>query len=133
MFDIPRTYKLDHSDYITLPTIQRFVRANDIGVSLSSSREALLNAIVQYGQASPSNEETVQCWIDETLQEGIKEIHLYYAPADSDCIQSFLDHPPVTGACRHFCGNHYTGNLSLVNVVLHEKAEGRKIELYFCR
>ena len=125
-FDIPRTYKENHSDYITLPPIKNFIKTHGIKVPSGSTRDELLNSIIQYGQKSPENEEAVQCWIDDTLKEGIKDLYLYYVPASSGSIQSLLNRPPLSKNRRHFVGNQYTGDLSLVNVELQENANGKK-------
>ena len=140
MFAIPATYKDNNEDYITLPVIFKFIKQNNILVKVGN-RETLINAIEEFANTSDDNRNTVAAWIDEVLQEGIKDIHLSYAEyhhkyttvlSSVKTAQDYVE-KYITVKCRHLCDNTYTDKLDLVDVNVEKVKEDLKVSFLFCK
>lgn len=79
MLNIPASFKNNGEDYITLPVIQRFIKDNKIDCLTLTRREKYLDKIIEFGNECEENKDIVLNWIDNTIQEGIKDIHIRYA------------------------------------------------------
>ena len=81
MLQIPATYYKNNEDYITIPKIKDFMRSHSDGkFKFSLQREQLMDSILEYANKSETNAELVLNWLDDALQEGIKDINLQTFP-----------------------------------------------------
>lgn len=141
MFTISESFKGQHEDYITLPTIKTFVKDNKLS-STSKNREELLNIIEQYARNNSSNQERVMNWIDTVLQEGIREIHLYHFQikpetkivlSKKDSAQKHINNFVDKTSNGHICGNNYTDQFALVKASAIETSNDIKLIFMFCK
>ncbi len=141
MFAIPNTYKENNEDYITLPVIIKFLKDHNITTKSSDNREKLINYIEEYANISEENKNVVALWIDNVLQEGIKDIHLSYAVLSDKLIptfsslqtaQNYLDNF-ITVKNRHLCNNSYTSKLETVDINIEKMNNDTKIIFLFCK
>ena len=142
MLNIPAIYKNNNEDYITLPAIKAFIKARpQLKIKSSATREALMEGIIQYGNESDEKAEDVLNWIDETIREGIKDVHLQYSElpyeitllfSSLEKISAYLNSHLRDGVKRHICNNTYSNNLTLLNATVVQTDLGRKIEFTYC-
>lgn len=141
MFTIPSSYRNNYENYITLPVIKKFISANHI-CNLSQSREALLIEIEKYADANKENEEEVLNWLDDVLQEGIKEVYLRIFEMEQGIktlmnsvktAQNHLDTYVSNGVSGHICGNSYEKDFKLIKATAHESEFGMKLIFLFCK
>ena len=67
---IPSTYRIEDSDYITIPVLKKFCLDN--GLKTSASRIDLIQQIEEYADKSTDNSERVFKWLEDVLKMGIK-------------------------------------------------------------
>ena len=143
MLNIPETYYKNNEDYVTLTAIRGFIRKHPEGkFKMSLHREELLDSVIAFGNSSAENAEIVLNWIDEVLQEGIKDIYLQYAPLSEEMkltlmrdnsIKNYLNTFLNNSLNKHICMNQYNENYSLVSAIYSEDDHGRKITFTYCR
>lgn len=143
MLTIPATYYKNNEDYITLTAIRDFMRTHPEGkFKLSMPREALLDSILEFGNRNKDCEEMVLCWIDEVLQEGIKDIYLQYSPLPEEMQLLFLNESEIKNYLRayedhtlnrHICMNQYGGSYKLISTTYSNSEYGRKITFAYCK
>ncbi len=78
MFTIPNEFK--SNDYITIPSLKliaKEVLPNKTFVEMSD-KESLIQNIEEYANISDENAEKINNWLDYTVVEGIKQIHIKY-------------------------------------------------------
>ena len=76
---IPSTYYNNNEDYITIPAIKKFIKKHPDGkFKISQPREVLMSKIIAYAEKE-NKEEDLYDWIDESIQEGIKDVHIEHA------------------------------------------------------
>lgn len=143
MFKIPDTYYQNNEDYITLPAIRRFVDAHPDGkFRRTAIRKELLDDILSYAEQSDECAEAVLSWIDEVLQEGIKDIYLQYAPLPEEMELLFTTQAGIEKHLRaytsstlnqHMCMNQYGKDYVLVSAVYSKDEYGRRITFTYCK
>lgn len=143
MLSIPATYYKNNEDYITLPAIKSFMRAHSDGkFKLSMPREDLMNSIITYANQSDDHAEVVLNWIDEVLQEGIKDIYLQYAPLPEKLQLLFTTENGITNylqvytdrkCSKHICLNNYNEDYRLINTSYVASDMGRKLVFIYCK
>lgn len=144
MLVIPDTYYKNNEDYITLPAIRAFARSHPaFQFKGALPREAILDSILEYGSQSSENAEAVLSWIDSVLQEGIKDIHVHYAPLKDEMNLLFSSDGGVTNHLRaylsgsiseHICKNQYGAHYTLVFAKYSKEGpHGRKISFAYCK
>ncbi|MGN1132187.1 MAG: hypothetical protein ACI4RL_04735, partial [Ruminococcus sp.] len=80
--NIPATYYKNNEDYVTIPAIKSFMHNHPDGqFKISQPREDLMNQIITYAEKE-NKEEIVYDWLDEVIQEGIKDIYIEQAILD---------------------------------------------------
>lgn len=67
---IPGTYRLDDSDYITIPVMKKFCFENDLRVT--GNRMDFIQQIEEFANRNQDNEAKVILWLEEVLKMGIK-------------------------------------------------------------
>ena len=141
MFTIPSSYRDNYEDYITLPVIKKFINANHV-CNLSQSREALLIEIEKYADSSNENEEQVLNWLDDVLQEGIREAYLYIFEMEQGIkilmnsvksAQKHLNTYVSSGLNGHICGNSYEKDFKLIKATAYDSEFGVKLIFLFCK
>lgn len=143
MLKIPDTYYQNNEDYITLPAIRKFVDAHPDGkFKRGSNRREFLDAILAYGEQSDECAEAVFTWIDEVLQEGIRDIYLEYMPLPAEMnllftteatIEKHLQAYTSPDINRHICLNRYGGDYTLVSAIYSKDQYGRRITFTYCK
>ena len=143
MLSIPVTYYKNNEDYITLTAIRDFMRGHPEGkFKLSLHREALLDSILDFGNQNEDNAEAVLDWIDEVLQEGIKDIYLQYAPLSEEMqllfmsdknVQDYLRAYESSSLNKHVCMNQYGVDYKLVSITHSKENHGSRITFVYCR
>ena len=142
MLKIPASFKNNGEDYITIPVIHNFAKSHGIKTTYKDKREELLEKIIVYGNESEENASVVLEWIDDVIQEGIKDIHLKYAPLshememlckDKDQLISYLDSRVSINTSKHICQNEYKKDFSLINIDIRSSDIGEKIVFMFCK
>lgn len=143
MFKIPNTYYQNNEDYITLPVIRKFIDLHpDIKPKRNETRIELLDDILSYAERSADCKEEVLSWIDEVLQEGIKDIYLQYTPLPNSMSLLFATQANIEKHLRyymnpalnqHICMNEYGRDYALVSAVYSKDAYGRRITFTYCK
>lgn len=143
MLKIPDTYYKNNEDYITLAVIRKFVDTHPNGkFKRNATRQELLDDILAYGGQNDTCKEAVLTWIDEVLQEGIKDIYLQYMPLPEEMnvlfstqesverhLQGYID----ASISRHICENQYGKDYVLVFAIYSEDEYGRRITFTYCK
>lgn len=141
MFKIPNVYRDSNENYITIPVIRKFVKKYNIS-QISKSREELLNEVEGFANTNDENIEIVLNWLDEILQEGIREIHLFSLKPKStvkkllssiESIQNYIATFIDKSVSRHFCGNEYDDHFKLINFNILKYNNDVKITFMFCK
>ncbi len=141
MFTIPSSYRDNYEDYITIPVIKKFVNANHI-CKLTQSRDFLLSEIEKYASIDKKNEEQVLNWLDDILQEGIRELYLYNYEMEqgiktlmsSVCsAQKYLDIYVSNDSNGNICGNTYDKDFKLIKATAYDSESRIKLVFLFCR
>ena len=142
MLNIPASFKNNGEDYITLPVIQRFIKDNKIDCLTLTRREMYLDKIIEFGNECEENKDIVLNWIDNTIQEGIKDIHVRYAHLSNkmevlknnmDEFYRYLCSYVKSGCSKHICENTYGKDFSLINIKIIDSEIGKKILFTFCK
>lgn len=143
MFKIPDTYYQNNEDYITLPVIWKFIDAHPtIKSRRNETRIELLKDILTYADQSDDCKEEVLSWIDEVLQEGIKDIYLQYTPLPDNMSLLFTTQANIERHLRnytnlalnqHVCMNKYGKNYALVSAVYSKDEYGQRITFTYCK
>lgn len=143
MFKIPDTYYQDNEDYITLPAIRKFVDSHPDGkFKRTANRKELLDGILAYAEQNDEHTEAVLSWIDEVLQEGIKDIYLQYTPLPEEMNLLFSTQANIEKHLRlyinpalnqHICMNRYDREYILVSAVYSKDEYGRRITFTYCK
>ena len=143
MFKIPDTYYRNNEDYITLPAIHKFVDAHPDGnFKRTATRKELMDGIVAYAEQSNEHSEEVLSWIDEVLQEGIKDLYLKYLPlpesmgllfASKEKVIQHLKIHIAADTKQHICMNQYDGEYLLVSADYSSDEYGGRITLTYCK
>lgn len=143
MLKIPETYYKNNEDYITIPKIKEFMRQHpDENFKESLQREQLLDSIIAFGNKSDTNTEQVLCWIDEAIQEGIKDVNLQsFSLSETTSmmvrdinkanrfLQSYID----KNCKKHICQNQYDENYKLIEATAVNSNFGIKLIFVFCK
>ena len=133
MFKIPDTYYQNNEDYITLPVIREFVdKYLDGKFRRDTTRKELLDGITTYAEQNEKHAEIVLSWIDDVLQEGIKDIYLQFMPLPKEMIEKRLAHLS-SAPSQHICMNQYGKNYVLVSAAYSKDEYGRRITFTYCR
>lgn len=141
MFTIPSSYRDNYEDYITLPVIKKFISENHI-CNLTQSREILLTAIEKYADICKNNEQQVLNWLDDILQEGIKESYLYIKEMEQsikiimnsiESAQRHLNTYVSNDLNGHICGNSYDKDFKLIKATAYDYEYGIKLIFLFCK
>ena len=142
MLNIPASFGDKNEDYITLPAIRKFMKSHDIKSESIYLREELLNKITEYGNKSDMNAESVLDWIDEVIQEGIKDIYIKFSPVsekmelmlnNSDKLLNYINSYVDKTASKHICQNQCSENFKLLNAYIEESSAGSKMVFIYCK
>ena len=140
---LPSIYYNNNEDYITIPAIKQFIIShpnNDFKKSLP--RDELLEQILKYADKDSNNMEEVLEWVDHSIQEGIKDIHIERVNLDErikaslrtdDDIINYLSKMITPGFDKHICQNTYTKDFVLINAFLASDSFGKKMVFLFCK
>lgn len=130
-------------EYLNIPSIKKFCKINKINLHGKSDKKDLITIIESYADSSDKNRETVLGWLDNVVQEGIKEIQIKYRelPTNLQLIFSnekstlkYLQPYLTANIKRHICGNTYSyKNYQLVKCEYSNKSHGPCVTLYFCK
>lgn len=143
MLQIPETYYKNNEDYITIPKIKEFMRQHpEEKFKESQLREELLDSIIAFGNKSAENAEKVLIWIDEAIQEGIKDVNLQsfslsettsMTVRNIDKANKFLKSYIDENCQKHICQNQYDKNYKLIEATAVESYFGIKLIFVFCK
>lgn len=122
--NIPATYYKNNEDYVTIPAIKNFMHNHPDGqFKISQPREDLMNQIITYAEKE-NKEEIVYDWLDEVIQEGIKDIYIEQAILDEKLRLIFNSEKDINNYLtqfvnktynKHICLNEYNENFILIN------------------
>lgn len=140
--NIPATYYKNNEDYVTIPAIKNFMHNHPDGqFKLSQPREDLMNQIITYAEKE-HKEEIVYDWLDEVLQEGIKDIYIEQAILDKklrllfdseENINEYLKQFVNKAYNKHICLNEYNEKFILINSYYSIDSLGKKIVFIYCK
>lgn len=142
VLNIPNSFKNNGEDYITRPVIYNFVKTHRIETKGINKRIDFMDKIVEFGNACDENKSIVLNWIDDTIQEGIKDIYLKYTPLSNeisvlcskkDKLTEYLEFHISKRLNKHFCQNEYTKEFALINASVQHSELGDKILFFFCK
>lgn len=143
MFKIPDTYYENNEDYITLPVIREFADSHPEGkFKRTGNRKELLDDILAYAEQSDKHAEVVLSWIDEVLQEGIKDIYLQHTPLPEEMsllfttqenIEKYLGGYISRSTNPHICRNQYGKEYILISAVYSKDEYGRRVTFTYCK
>lgn len=143
---LPHIIENVKEEYITLPALKSFVKANGIPApkeseSSNANKAAYINAVSCFADTSSENQENVLNWIDSVVKEGIKEIQIESVPLKPEMELIFTNELSarrhlesyLVGKNRHLAGNTYGNEYDLVRYDLINNLHGKSIALLFCR
>jgi hypothetical protein len=140
---LPSIYYNNNEDYITIPAIKQFIISHpNNNFKMSLPRDELLEQILKYADKDDKNMEEVLQWVDNSIQEGIIDIHIESVKLDEkiksslrtdDDIISFLSKMINPGFDKHICQNTYTKDFVLINAILASDSLGVKLVFVFCK
>ncbi len=143
---LPHIIENVKEEYITLPALKSFVKANGIPApkeseSSNANKAAYINAVSCFADISSENQENVLNWIDSVVKEGIKEIQIENVPLKPEMELLFTNKSSVryhlesylSGKNHHLAGNTYGNEYDLVRYDLINDVHGKCITLLFCR
>ena len=143
MLQIPATYYKNNEDYITIPKIKDFMRSHSDGkFKFSLQREQLMDSILEYANKSETNAELVLNWLDDALQEGIKDINLQAFPLNETMkvvlsnvasANHYLKQQVDKNANPHICLNQYAEYYKLINSYAIDTEYGIKVVFIYCK
>ena len=142
VLNIPDSFKNNGEDYITLPVIYNFIKTHKIDTKGIHKRIDFMEKILEFGKENEENASVVLNWIDDTIQEGIKDIYLKYTPlsdeisvlcSKKDKLTEYLECHISKHFNKHFCQNEYTKEFALINASVQHSELGDKILFFFCK
>lgn len=101
-----------------------------------------MDDILTYAERSADCAEEVLSWIDEVLQEGIKDIYLQYTPLPDNMsllfttqanIEKHLRNYANPAFSQHICMNEYGKNYALVSAIYSKDEYGQRITFTYCK
>ena len=143
---LPHIIENPNEEYVTLPALRTFARANGIptpkeGESQSANKVAYIKAISTFGDFSPDNSAIVVDWIDSVIKEGIKDIQIVNVSLRPEMELIFSSNSKaeeylqkfVSVKNQHLAGNEYGNKYDLVKYELSANEHGKCASLLFCR
>lgn len=140
--NIPATYYKNNEDYVTIPAIKNFMHNHPDGqFKISQPREDLMNQIITYAEKE-NKEEIVYDWLDEVIQEGIKDIYIEQAILDEKLRLIFNSEKDINNYLtqfvnktynKHICLNEYNENFILINSYYSIDSLGKKVVFIYCK
>lgn len=135
-----------NEEYITLPSLKMFAKANGIPApkeydSSNANKAAYIKAISDFADSNETNQETVLNWIDAVVKEGIKEIQIMNVPLKPEMELLFSAESTarnylksfISGTNPHLTGNEYSNAFELIRYDLDSNEHGKSISFLFCR
>lgn len=141
MFKFPPLFTAEEEKNLTLPPMRSFAATNNISLKGLSERRDIVDAIQSYANMSDDNCEKVQCWFDDIVTEGIKELHVRRVDLnpqdivrlkDSVQLSKIFDGLLINANNRHYIGNCYTSSLDIVDYSLAHTNVGDVLTVRFC-
>ena len=141
MFKFPELFTSENENNLTLPPMKSFASKYELSLKDCSERKEIISRIEDYANSSAEKLESVQCWFDTVATEGIKELHVRFADLkeadinrlkNRQYVSSIFDACLFNPANRHFIGNTFSEEISLVNYTISNSPYGEVIDLFFC-
>ncbi|WP_409015699.1 hypothetical protein [Anaerostipes caccae] len=128
MFKIPRTYREEDQDYLTIPPLKSF--CNEHGISANFDRMELIEKIEKYANHSAEYKKEVYEWLHNVLFMGKKtcivdKIHLKYK--DLDRMKEILHNEFEKHTNYYVASYNPKHDLKIVNHTVWVKGEHKKL------
>ncbi len=139
MFTIPHEFK--ENDYITIPPLKIITKEVLPRNTFSDTymKDKLIENIEEFARISDENTEIINNWLDETIAEGIKEVHVKYINTntlntvniiDNDLlITNKLEKELYDTSNRHF-NNKFNEDYSIFRYDIDYNVNGKCIKIY---
>lgn len=112
-FKIPNSYRSEFFDYITMPSVIKFLKENNMYKGCSHlARADLLSLVEAFASENEDNENKVLTWLEKVLKEGIKELYMSYADLSSFTTSDIESTKTLLKETYPDCPQDYLGNAS---------------------
>lgn len=143
MFNWNNTFLEEGTQYFTMLPLQRFANKNKNSYLKSNAdRRTLMDNIKKFANESPDNENEVMEWIDSTMREGRRELHIQNYDNNpiinanlksNQYISEMLDSLIFNKANMHVLGNIYNKDFSVIKYSINTGEQGQIISIHLCK
>ena len=126
----------ENEDYLTIPAIRKFAKANNIKKISDCDRPELLEELEAFGNISLQNESVLKDWFEDILSEGIKTL---YIVRSNNLLESYRTNKTL-GIFNQLCNeNKYiTGlnankKITIYRIKEYESKLGKMVRISFAK